>query len=356
MNWKQFAAALILAAGCGLAAGAAAHPPLPAGCGAATRPGCGYTPALTFPSTAVFDTVLTDPARNGYELPVRVRYPVGATGPLPVVIYNHGGGACNNCGFRANSQPWPTVWAEHGYVVINPSRALLVTVTPALLAVCALIDVPPVACNDFFASRIYGPENTDFLIGRFPQLAGLHPPLSGLLDSGAVVVAGWSGGSNVVLANSGAPRRFTEGGPVYDQKTEEPIGFFGVATSGPDYAGFGGGFTSLSYDLIDERPFIFFTGKGDTNGKPSEPRTTAWLRSAAGKKFLSYDTLLSVTHSTVNLSNCGTAVQLMHCEWMKSAGLAFLDAVTRNRLAASDWLASDAYETLTGGVIEFQRR
>ena len=146
------------------------------------------------------------------------------------------------------------------------------------------------------------------------------------------------------------------GGPVYDQKTNRPMGFIGIATMGPDYAGYNGGFDSLSYDSVDERPFITFTGKGDTNGKPSEPRTTAWLRSKPGGKYLSFGTPLATTHGAVNLSACNSAVQIQLCDWMKSAGLAYLDAVTRNRAAARAWLASDAYETLTGGNIEFYRR
>lgn len=357
MTLRTHAASLLLAlATTGWASNAAAHPPLPEGCSPATRRGCVYTPDLTFATTAVFDTVLTDPARNNYDLPVRVRYPVGASGPLPVVIYNHGGTASNVGGFAPNAQPWPTVWAEHGYVVINPSRALLDSVTPAQEAECALNGVPPELCNGFFAFKIFGPGNTDFLIDSFPQLAILHPPLSGLLDADRVVVAGWSGGSTIVLANAGAPRQFVSGGPVYDQAAARPIAFFGISTQGPDYAGFGGGFDSESYDEIDARPFITFTGKGDTNGKPSETRSTAWLRSAPGDKLLSFDRLTNAKHGTMNLSRCLTAVQARHCEWMQSAGLAFLDAATRGRPAAIEWLASDAYETLTDSEIELHRR
>jgi dienelactone hydrolase len=336
------------------AANAAAQ--APADCGPDTRRACVYTPELTFASTAVFDTVLTDPARHDYELPVRVRYPEGASGPLPVVIYNHGGDASNVGGFSANSQPWPTLWAEHGYVVISPSRALLDHVGPAQEAECAVNEVPPGLCNDFIAFKLYGPLNTDFLIESLPQLASLHPPLTGLLDGERVVVAGWSGGSTIVLANAGAPRQFVPAGPVYHQKTRRPMGFFAMSAQGPDYAGFGGGFDSESYDQIDARPFVTFTGKGDTNGKPSETRTTAWLRSAPGQKFLSFDRALNARHGTMNRSLCLTSVQASHCAWMESAGLAFLDAVTRRRPEAIEWLASDAYQILTAGEIELHRR
>jgi hypothetical protein len=355
MTARGHAASLLLTlAAIGCASNAAAQPP--ANCSPDTRRGCVYSPELTFASTAVFDTVLTDPARHDYELPVRVRYPVGASGPLPVVIYNHGGVASNVGGFSANSQPWPTVWAGHGYVVISPSRALLDRLTPAHEAECAVNQVPPNLCNDFIAFKLYGPGNTDFLIESFPQLASLHPPLTGLLDCDRVVVAGWSGGSTIALANAGAPRQFVPGGPIYQQKTRRPIGFFAMSAQGPDHAGFGGGFDSESYDQIDARPFVTFTGKGDTNGKPSEARATAWLRSAPGQKFLSFDRAPNARHGTMNLSLCLTSLQASHCAWMESAGLAFLDAVTRHRSEAIEWLASDAYLILSAGEIELHRR
>ena len=355
MTPRDYAASLLLAfAATGATSNVVADPP--AGCSPTSRRDCIYTPERTFARTDVFDTILTDPARNDYDLPVRVHYPVGASGPLPVVIYNHGGAASNDGGFGPNAQPLPTLWAEHGYVVISPSRALPDSVTAAQEAECAANNVAPDLCSGFFAFNIYGPANTDFLIESFPRLAQRHRPLRGLLDPERVVVAGWSGGSTIALANAGAPRQFASGGPVYRQNTPRPIGFFGISTQGPDYAGFGGGFDSESYDDIDARPFVTFTGKGDTNGKPSETRSTAWLRSAPGHKFLSFDRVPEARHATMNLSRCVTAVEAMHCEWMKSAGLAFLDAVTSGRPAAADWLASDAYQTLTEGEIELFRR
>ena len=41
---------------------------------------------------------------------------------------------------------------------------------------------------------------------------------------------------------------------------------------------------------------------------------------------------------------------------MRALGLAYLDAVVTLRPEAIAWLASDAYKTLTGGVIELHRR
>lgn len=335
---------------------AAANGPLPAGCGSATRAACIYTPAASFAATATFDTVLTDAARNNYRLPVRVRYPMGANTPMPVIIYNHGGGPTATGHTRVNSQAWPIVWAKAGYIVISPSRAPQPTPNAGELAICAAHTVGPPSCPNFLGHTIYGPANTDFLIGRLSALQAAIPALNGLVRSDKVIVAGWSGGSTVPMGNAGATRQMNTTTPVLSQKSTKPIGFFGIATMGPDYAGYDAGYQSTSYDTIDGRPFFFVTGRGDTNGKPSEPRTTAWLRSRPGGKFLSYARSLLVTHGTVNLSDCGTTLRKTHCAWMTSAGLAFVDAVAKGRPTAKAWIASDAYEVLTDGAIEFHDR
>jgi hypothetical protein len=359
MQWKFIAAAFALTTG--LMTGTAslkAHPALPVGCSDTTRTGCAYTPAQSFAQTDFVDLVLTDPARNNYQLPVRVRYPVGTSARLPVIIYNHGGGASDSAGRQANSQPWPIVWAKAGYVVISPSRAPLTTLSQAQKDECTANGwAIPGECVYKQAWLIYGPANTNFIISRFPQLGSLHPPLSALMDEDRVIVAGWSGGSTIPLANAGARRQFVTGGAIYNQSTSAPLGFFGISTMGPDYAGFDGGFFSEGYDTIDARPFLTLTGKGDLKeDKPSEGRTTAWMRGTPGGKLLSWNLKLLATHGTMNLSDCGTASKLLHCDWMRSVGLAFVDAVAKNRASAKTWLASDAYTTLTGGNIELHRR
>jgi hypothetical protein len=144
-----------------------------------------------------------------------------------------------------------------------------------------------------------------------------------------------------------------------------------VAPFGPDYAGFYysplfnfGGFQSGSFDSIDERPFLFVTGKGDLGPNvglgneevKSEARTLAWLRSVPGLKYLAWDTRFLATHGTVNISDCVTAAQQAHCTAIRSLGLAYMDSVMRNRAAATAWLASDALETFINAQIELHRR
>ncbi|MCB1380204.1 MAG: hypothetical protein KDK89_17830 [Alphaproteobacteria bacterium] len=339
---------------------AKAHPPLPGTCSTTTPLDCRYSPVFSFSDIHIFDTIFRDPSRSNYPVPIRVRYARDVpAGPRPVVIFNHGG--MTNANGRTGSSEWSTLMAKAGYIVVHPSR-LPVPNPAAFTTTCQdnEVSTDPGPCAAFVGHHLYGPMNTDFLISLFPQITARvqanDPLMLGSLNRNKVIVAGWSGGSSVVAANAGAWKQFADAGPVYDFKTTRPIGFFGVSTQGPDYAGFSGGFRSLSYDGIDNRPFLTITGKGDTNGKFSEGRTVAFLRSTSGGKYLSWDTLLHPNHATMNHSDCATPIRLLHCQYIESAGLAFLDAVAWNLGAAKRWLASDAYITLTQGAIELHRR
>lgn len=71
----------------------------------------------------VTDLVLTSddvPARDesSREIPIKVRYPVGASGPLPLLVFSHGMGG--------SSAAFPELtehFATHGYIVILPTHS-----------------------------------------------------------------------------------------------------------------------------------------------------------------------------------------------------------------------------------------
>jgi acetyl esterase/lipase len=349
-----------------------AHPPLPAGCDAQHLPACRYLSDLDFSNVGVVTTTLTDAARGNYPVPILIRFPIGANGPRPVVIFNHGGEPRANG--RNGSSEWSTAMARAGYVVIHPSRSVVESPSADQLDECADNGVIGVtACGQWLGHSKFGPMNTNFLISQFAQLEQLHAELDGLLDRRKIVVAGWSAGTTVALANAGAWRRFDPEGPVYRQASTRPIAFMAVAPFGPDYGGFYysptwnfGGFQSRSFDAIDERPFLFVTGKGDFGPKVivdlsredvrSEARSLSWLRATPGRKYLAWDLDLRASHGTMNISDCGTALKQAHCRAIQSLGIAYLDAIVRRRVEAIRWLASDAFVTLTAGAIELHRR
>ncbi len=61
----------------------------------------------------VLDELLSDPARNGRPLPVKLRLPVG-DGPWPWVIHSHGLG-----GSRDGAAAWGSAWAGAGVAVLH---------------------------------------------------------------------------------------------------------------------------------------------------------------------------------------------------------------------------------------------
>lgn len=337
---------------------------------------CLYEPVAIY-NIGHADFMLQDAARNNHLVPIRVYYPKGAAGMRPVVIWHHGGG----------SEPTPTPpgsfgskqgssrergesFAAAGYVSIHVMRRMIDNPSNAQLALCVQAGVLPAVapsaaqldeCKDFLGSQIEGPNNALFvrnLIAPFngvPLPAGILPDFIGGLDLTKIVVGGWSGGTGVMFSHAGVTRTFGahQAAPVPIPGT---VAFFADSPQGADYAGFrGSGLREDSYYVIDGRPFMFFSGRGDETGEPAESRSAAWLASTPGNKFLSWVNNKDAIHETMDLTGCaGPQVDL--CRWMKSAGVAFLDAAVVGRPLAVDWMKSDAYRTLTGGKIEMNRR
>ena len=335
---------------------------LPATCDPADPESCLYTSDLRYDVGVVDGVALIDPDRFDYEIPLLIRYPqLDTVEPRPVVIWNHGGEPSRRGVER--SEEWGNLLAAAGYVVIHPARVPLADPT-LLRGECEANEVlEPEDCSHFVAQLLYGPRTTHFLIEHLAEVAALHPELAGLLDAERIVVAGHSAGSTVALANAGARQQFVTGGQIYDERDDTPIAFLATGVQGPMYAGFRSGFQPAeaepalhSFRGID-RPFMFNTGIGDQTGEPPESRTTAWLTAkSTGDLYLSWDTDRRAVHETMDIDKCDTALRSDHCRWIGSAGLAFLDAVVRQRPEARQWLDSDAYRVLTGGVIELHNR
>ncbi len=294
------------------------------------------------------------PSRENYSIPLRVRFPVNASGELPVVIWHHGG--LPSFDGRTQSQRWGEILAAAGYVVIHPSRIPVPNFFEFLREHCEENGFgSPQECNRWIATSLVGPKNTRFIIDN---LLMIENEINVILDENKIVVAGHSAGTNVVLANAGAVQQWIPGGKKYRIRDDRPIAFLATAPPGPIYAGwpFPGFQGGKSFNNID-RPFAFITGVSDkTPDKPPEARIIAWLTSMPGNKYLSYDTSSKAKHETMNINKCDGTLRTKHCRWIASFGLAFLDAIVRERPEAIEWLESDAYYELTDGEIELHRR
>jgi len=315
---------------------------------------CLYISDLNYNVGIADGIVLVDPARGNYEIPILVRYPIGAPGPRPVVIWNHGGDPSPNG--KTRSEEWGNTLAAAGYVVIHPSRLLVEHPSRELNRECKANGFnSPEECALWVTQMRFGPQNTHFLIDNLARIQAAHPALSGQLDQTKIVVAGHSAGTTTVLANAGAFQQWVTNGTRYVERDDRPIAFLASGPQGPMYAGFNSGFQTTSFANID-RPFMFITGVGDETGEPIPTRVTGWITSIPGNKALVWDTDPGAVHETMDINKCDTAVQNNHCRWLASAGVAFLDAVVRERPEAREWVASNALNLLSGGAIELHRR
>jgi hypothetical protein len=335
---------------------------LPPPCDRADPATCLYASDPVYNVGEIDGVRLTDAARGHYDLPLVIRHPVGAPGPRPVVIWHHGGHPSSRG--AARSEEWSRSLAAAGYVVIHPSRTFISDPRP-FEAECRVNGfAEPDECAYWVTQARYGPQNTHFLISHLADIEALDPALAGMLDADMIVVAGHSAGSATVLANAGAWQQWMPAAPQYNERNDAPIAFLATGVMGPMYAGFHAGFqspgthqdaTEHSFVGID-RPFMVITGIGDRTGEPPEARAAAWLTSGRGNKVLVWDTVAEAVHETMDIDKCDTPLRAEHCAWLGSAGLAFLDAVVRQRPEAEQWLRSNALEVLSGGAIELHRR
>jgi hypothetical protein len=327
----------------------------PTACDPADPETCAYVPEHTYDVGEVRGVELIDVDRDGYPVPLVIRYPILTTPePRPVVIWHHGGAPSRRGADR--SEDWGRTLAAAGYVVVHPSRVPITDTTPFLAECAANGFSDPVECGHWQANVRLGPQTTHFLIDHLGDVEALDPALAGLIDGERVVVGGHSAGSTAPLANAGAWQLFEPAGGRIVERDERPVAFLASGVQGPVYAGFSTGFQADSYIGID-RPFLFITGVGDETGEPSEARVAGWLTSAgAGDKFLSWDTEPEAVHETMNIDKCDTEVRADHCEWIGTIGVAYLDAAVQQRREARQWLTSENVDVLTGGAIELHQR
>lgn len=334
----------------------------PRRCGKNHPEDCLYLSDLDYPVGVIEGVSLTDPSRGNYEIELTIRFPIGAQSPCPVIIWHHGGNPSSRG--DARSEEWSQLLAAAGYVLIHPARTMIADPTPYEVECRDNGFDTPEPCAYWMTQARFGPQNTHFIIDHLSDVEALDSALANLLDGTKIIVAGHSAGSTSVLANAGAWQQWKANTPRYQERNDTPIAFLASGVQGPMFADFKTGFQSTnafsprelsSYAGID-RPFMFITGVGDETGEPPEARTTGWLTSLPGNKYLVWDTNPEAVHETMDIHKCNTPVRESHCLWIGSAGLAFLDSVVRQRREATEWLDSKALQILSSGEIELHRR
>jgi predicted dienelactone hydrolase len=337
----------------------------PVNCSAGNRPACQYETPGDY-DTATVDRVLVDPARNNHVVPIRIRYPIGATGPRPVVIWNHGGGVKSERpggGWNFDSLEHSLLFSEAGYVTVLVDRTAARGVpNAAQLKACKANGVlTPAGCQGWLGFHVLGTTNTNFVLAQLALIPPSQlPGFGGSFDLTRVVIGGFSGGTEQVLNQTGAPQKW----PGYKQASVHVPGvvaYVAAAPRGPMYAGYDSGFDNDAYESIGATPFLFLYARNEHGAEPGSvggaARAPSWLGATPGGKVMSWDVKDAVTHVNLDLATCDeSALQAAHCAWTASLTMAFLDAYVEHRQEAIDWLASDAYRILTAGEIELHRR
>ncbi len=297
-----------------------------------------------------FDLMVT--AIPNYMIPLRVYFPLNSIESRPAIIWNHGGDPSEDG--RRRSMDWGQTLAAAGYVAIHPSR-IPVPRPAQFRRQCKKNGFRSVReCERWIAQARVGPMNVRYIID---DLSIIETTIGVNIDASKIAVAGHSAGTIAVFSNAGAWQRWKPNGPIYSERDDRPVAFFATGPQGTMYANYllAGFQSGDSFEPID-RPLALVTGVGDRTGEPPESRITAWLKSMQGNKYLSYDTNPAAVHETMNINVCDSDIQNLHCTWIASFGLAYFDAVLRERREAITWLQSDAYQILTNGEIELHRR
>ncbi|MFJ8600181.1 alpha/beta hydrolase family protein [Streptomyces shenzhenensis] len=127
-----------------------------------------------------YSPVVLPVAGRPVDLQVRVTAPAQGTG-LPVILLSHGHGGSNNLSSLNGYAPIVNLWAEAGYVVIQPTHLSSKTLANQVS------DHPEAPL--FWRSRA---EDLTHVLDRLDVIESTVPHLAGRIDHGRVAVAGHS--------------------------------------------------------------------------------------------------------------------------------------------------------------------
>lgn len=264
------------------------------------------------------------------NVPIRVRYPRGTTGPLPLILWSHGGGFNDNG--RQLNETWGRTLAKAGYVVVHMSHSTLsaaqVTAACTEFAAANLNE-----CANLSFMAVFQPRDASVVLSALDTIEQNIPELNNRIDRNNVAVAGWSGGSLTAMALAGARFRLTNAFNDVSFANPLPKVFLAFSPQGPDYLGF----KTDSWREIS-RPVLTATGQGDTTeGEDAPSRLVAFRSMPAGKKYQLYIKHPATAHETFNLENDNFPI---FSQWLASYTLAYFDSYLKSKPEAGSFLIS----------------
>lgn len=280
------------------------------------------------PSSCYLDTVVLNTVHR--NVPIRIRFPRGTTGRLPLILWSHGGGANENG--RALNETWGRTLARAGYIVIHMSH-LPWEERDRAAACLEFAATSQSECLALPMIALYQSRDANAVLGALDAIEQSFPALNNRIDRNNIAVAGWSGGSLSAMALAGA--RFRLSNTFNDVSFANPLPkvFLALSPQGPNYAGFK---TDSWREIF--RPVLIATGLGDsTKGEDAPSRLVAFQSMPPGRKYQLYINHPASIHGTFNLENENFP---QFSQWLASYTLAYFDAYLKNKSAGQAFLIS----------------
>ncbi|MBI3168041.1 MAG: hypothetical protein HYZ22_06155 [Chloroflexi bacterium] len=303
-----------------------------------------YVSPVTY-KVQVFDNYQVHDAKRDRTFPIVIYYPVGAAGPLPLIIWSHGGGYNNN-GHHLNKE-WGNTLASAGYVVIHIGH-----VEAPLDSHCVLLQIPSDECeaSDFQIEVSEGGTLMSIWYNKpldgtavLDDLDNIESAVNLTFDRDRIGAAGHSGGTVMVMSLAGAVRNVS---PSLQNVAWSDPRIKAFNANSPQ--GIGAlGYTEISWDGIT-RPLLVTTGQNDStpNEQPRD-RLDAFQHMSGPDKYLLYVDSPEANHVTFALGSEG-ALELE--PYVAATQIAFFDAYLRGYPEALAWLNSDGISTWSNGI------
>ncbi|CAN5494094.1 alpha/beta fold hydrolase [soil metagenome] len=328
------------------------------------------------------DLILHDQIR-GKDLELKVTYPEGADN-FPVIVFSHG-----LLGSKDGYQPLVRYWAEHGYVVIQPTHYDSASFRKPTLT--ELRDLTPLFVG--WESR---PDDIILILDELNLIESLLPNFAGKFDHSRIGMGGHSFGSHTSMLIGGAQLSANSFGNCGNASSVSNIG--SISNSDKEGTSDGAKATtktasnSLGKQFRDERPLAFLLlspqGSGRALTETADFDQSAWdeferpmmivtgtedngrrrqdyhWRSEAFKLGAPDDKYLMVIEGGYHGFGGITGTKFFgsgpandsHVEWVQMSTLAFFDRYVKGLPEAARFLTDGELAKVSGGAVQVSYR
>lgn len=368
------------------------------GCSTEDPMACLYTPVETNGLGNITSQAITytDVAGQSRMLEIELRRPDNPSGPMPVVLWSHGGSAGQSSA-NGIAATLGEAFVRAGYLFVAIAHAgrdrasydsLCTTLGWSGCGETCTMDSECTTAGEGICGD-GGCRYTKFLswdrpndvsevIDALEAASGPGQPLEGLIDVTRILYAGHSGGAGGTMMVAGATRDLNGTQLLLDPR---PMAFMSCSPQSANQDGFspasydGSACAGLAADpsLCLTRPHLLLSGVGDdVSNEVAEARRQAFdLAPATGQRYLAWNVDEAARHGTFNFKadacesyaqNNGLDGNLyparcnLYLEGQLSVALAFADAFLRDHAPALDYLGSQNIPILFGGQLSWETK